>query len=203
MSLQSYQLVDRDQLALDISDIHKQSLANTSIDDFKHLSKMERWGKVCTLLGYATAWIVPNPISALLISQGSFTRWTQVGHPISHRAYNKIAGEQVNYTSKKFAQGWRRFLDWPDFDVFGGGIFSGVLGIGSLADCNIGTCSGGDYGDGDHGEGAESGRTFGDGVPRNEDGAGGYGDGASLYCIRRKALPRSLTVVDNRHRTSC
>ncbi len=120
MSLQSYQSVDRDQLALDINDIHKQSLANTSIDDFKHLSKMERWGKLCTLLGYATAWIVPNPISALLISQGSFTRWTQVGHPISHRAYNKIAGAQVNYTSKKFAQGWRRFLDWPDWMTLAG-----------------------------------------------------------------------------------
>ena len=120
LSLQSYQSVDRDQLALDISDIHKQSLANTSIDDFKHLSKMERWGKACTLLGYATAWIIPNPISALLISQGSFTRWTQVGHPISHRAYNKIAGEQVNYTSKKFAQGWRRFLDWPDWMTLAG-----------------------------------------------------------------------------------
>jgi hypothetical protein len=49
--------------------------------DFKHLKKMERWGQLCSLLGYGTAWIFPNPVSALLISQGSFTRWTQMTHP--------------------------------------------------------------------------------------------------------------------------
>jgi fatty acid desaturase len=84
-------------------------------DDFTHLLKMERWGKVCSLLGYATAWLMPNPLSALLISQGSFTRWTQVGHPVVHRAYDKLRGVDKNYTSKKFAHGWRRFLDWPDW----------------------------------------------------------------------------------------
>lgn len=115
MSLQSYQAVDRNQLVKDINEIHQQALATIGIDDFKHLKKMERWGKICSLVGYATAWIFPNPFSALLISQGSFTRWTQVGHPIVHRAYNKIEGVSHHYTSKTFAQGWRRFLDWPDW----------------------------------------------------------------------------------------
>ena len=115
LSLHSYQSVDREQLAKDISEIHQQALANIGIDDFEHLKKMERWGKVCSIIGYGTAWLFPNPISALLISQGSFTRWTQVGHPIVHRAYNKIDGVDKNYTSKNFAQGWRRFLDWPDW----------------------------------------------------------------------------------------
>ena len=115
MSLHSYQSVDREQLAKDITAIHQQSLAETGLNDFAHLTKMERWGKFCSLLGYATAWIMPNPVSALLISQGSFTRWTQVGHPVVHRAYNKLEGVDKNYTSKKFAQGWRRFLDWPEW----------------------------------------------------------------------------------------
>jgi hypothetical protein len=115
LSLNSYQSVNREQLAKDITAIHKQSLAETSIEDFKHLKKMERWGKACSFIGYASAWIIPNPISALLISQGSFTRWTQVGHPVIHRALDKVDGVQENYTSKKFAQGWRRFIDWPDW----------------------------------------------------------------------------------------
>jgi fatty acid desaturase len=115
LSLHSYQSVDREQLAKDISEIHQQVLANIGINDFKHLTKMERWGKICSAIGYATAWIAPNPFSAFLISQGSFTRWTQVVHPVGHRAYDKIENINEKYTSKKFAQGWRRFIDWPDW----------------------------------------------------------------------------------------
>ncbi|MDD2661911.1 MAG: fatty acid desaturase, partial [Methylomonas lenta] len=82
MSLHSYQSVDREQLAKDVTEIHRQALANIGADDFAHLKKMERWGQFCSLIGYGTAWIFPNPISALLISQGSFTRWTQMTHPV-------------------------------------------------------------------------------------------------------------------------
>ncbi|NOQ37062.1 MAG: fatty acid desaturase [Methylococcaceae bacterium] len=115
MSLNSYQTVDREQLAKDLNEIHQDVLSRIGEADFTHLKKMERWGRVCSLLGYGTAWIFPNPISALLISQGSFTRWTQMTHPVVHKGYDKIANVPDSYTSKKFAQGWRRFLDWPDW----------------------------------------------------------------------------------------
>ena len=120
MSLNSYQSVNRTQLAKDITELHQQALADIGVEDFKHLKSMERWGKLCSFIGYSTAWILPNPISALLISQGSFTRWTQVGHPVVHRAYNKGQDAPEHYTSKKFAQGWRRFLDWPDWMTMAG-----------------------------------------------------------------------------------
>lgn len=120
MSLHSYQSVNREQLAKDMTAIHQQSLADTGISDFKHLTKMEKWGKICSIIGYGTAWIFPNPFSALLISQGSFTRWTQVGHPTVHRAYDKIESGDKNYTSKTFARGWRRFIDWPDWFTMAG-----------------------------------------------------------------------------------
>ncbi len=115
MSLNSYQNVDREQLAKDLDEIHKQTLARISEKDFTHLKKMQRWGKLCSILGYGTAWITPNPFSALLISQGSFTRWTHFAHPIVHKGYDKVPNIPKHYTSKKFAQGWRRFLDWPDW----------------------------------------------------------------------------------------
>ncbi|MDX8397424.1 MAG: fatty acid desaturase [Mariprofundaceae bacterium] len=115
MSLNSYQTVDRKQLAKDLDEIHQEVLERIGEADFKHLKKMERWGRICSFLGYATAWIFPNPISALLISQGSFTRWTQMTHPIVHKGYDKIANVPASYTSKKFAVGWRRFKDWPDW----------------------------------------------------------------------------------------
>jgi fatty acid desaturase len=84
-------------------------------DDLRFFKKMEWWGRLCTIAGYATAWILPNPISALLISQGIFTRWALVTHPISHGGYDKIPGVPKRYTSKGFASGWRRFLDWGDW----------------------------------------------------------------------------------------
>ncbi|NOQ14885.1 MAG: fatty acid desaturase [Methyloprofundus sp.] len=115
MSLNSYQNVDREALAKDLDAIHKEALSRVGEQDFKHLKKMERWGQVCSLLGYGSAWVFPNPISALLISQGSFTRWTQMTHPIVHKGYDKISNVPDSYNSKKFAQGWRRFLDWPDW----------------------------------------------------------------------------------------
>ena len=115
MSLNSYQNVDREALAKDLDEIYQEALLRIGEQDYKHLQKMERWGRVCSLLGYGTAWILPNPLSALLISQGSFTRWTQMTHPIVHKGYDKIDNAPDHYTSKKFAQGWRRFIDWPDW----------------------------------------------------------------------------------------
>ncbi|WP_426994568.1 fatty acid desaturase family protein [Methylomonas sp. CM2] len=115
MSLSSYQSVDREQLAKDISELHRQALADIGPEDYRHMKRMERWGQLSSLAGYATAWLAPNPVSALLISQGSFTRWTQVAHPIQHRGYDKVDAAPKHYKSRHFAQGWRRFLDWPDW----------------------------------------------------------------------------------------
>ncbi len=85
--------------------------------DFKHLRKIERWGRLCSVAGYATAWIVPNPVSACMISQGSFTRWTMVTHHVTHRGYDKVPGVPPRYTSKHFARRWRRLVDWLDWIV--------------------------------------------------------------------------------------
>jgi fatty acid desaturase len=36
-------------------------------------------------------------------------------HHVGHRGYDKVPGVPAKYTSKVFAQGTRRFLDWPDW----------------------------------------------------------------------------------------
>ena len=97
--------------------IKRELDASRSEADFRHLRKIERWGRLCSVAGYATAWIVPNPISAFLISQGNFTRWTMVTHHVTHRGYDKTPGVPRRYTSKHFARGWRRFVDWLDWIV--------------------------------------------------------------------------------------
>ena len=107
----------RAQFAAEIEALRLELRSLEGPADFAHLRKLERWGRWCTIAGFATAWIVPNPLSALLISQGIFTRWTIVTHAVSHRAYDRIPGVPPRYTSRVFARGWRRFLDWFDWIV--------------------------------------------------------------------------------------
>ena len=109
--------VDYQEFADDLKEIRRDLDAARSEADFKHLRKIERWGRLCTVAGYATAWIAPNPVSAFLISQGNFTRWTMVAHHVTHRGYDKTPGVPRRYNSKRFARRWRRYVDWLDWIV--------------------------------------------------------------------------------------
>jgi fatty acid desaturase len=84
--------------------------------DLAHLRRLELLGSAATALGLATAWIAPNPISMAALSFGRSTRWMFMHH-VGHRGYDKVPGVPARLTSKGFARGWRRFLDWPDWMV--------------------------------------------------------------------------------------
>ena len=73
-----------------------------------HLRQQARWGRVCTVLGYGTAWIFPNPLSAVLMALGMSTRWTIVAHHTLHRALDRSTGVEDTETSRAFARGRRR-----------------------------------------------------------------------------------------------
>lgn len=99
----------------ELETLKKTSDQAISEKDTFHFRKIERWGRLCTLAGYATAWIIPNPISILLLSQGRFTRWAVVAHHILHQGYDRVPNMPHHYRSDRFAQGWRRTLDWCDW----------------------------------------------------------------------------------------
>src|SRR5690606_14631012 len=82
-------------------------------EDLRHLRRTEWIGRLGTILGYATAWIAPNPLSALGIGLGRSTRWLLMHH-IGHRGYDRVPGVPVERTSRGFAKGHRRFLDFAD-----------------------------------------------------------------------------------------
>lgn len=109
------QHVNLQAFAADLEALKQRALAELGEQDYRHLRKMERWGRLCTLAGYGTAWIFPNPLSALLISQGNLTRWALFNHHIGHRGYDRIKNIPARYHSKTFAKGWRRWIDWPDW----------------------------------------------------------------------------------------
>ncbi len=81
-----------------------------------HLRRQAFWGDLCSALGYATAWLGPNPVSATLIALGMSARWTIIAHHTSHRALDRVGGDVAHHeTSKGFAKGRRRWFDWFDW----------------------------------------------------------------------------------------
>jgi fatty acid desaturase len=82
--------------------------------DLRHLRMVEWAGRLCSLLGLATAWIAPNPASVFLLAQGMMARFI-IGHQIGHGSYDGIVGVPKRYCRKHFARGWRRFVDWLDW----------------------------------------------------------------------------------------
>lgn len=110
-----YSAVDQKALQRDIEAI-KSTIGASTEEDFKHLKKLELWGRLAAFIGYATAWIFPfNPIAALLISTSNISRWANIAHPVLHGGYDRVPGVPARYTRKGFAKGWRRIVDWMDW----------------------------------------------------------------------------------------
>lgn len=104
--------VDPDAFLTDLKALRADLDAAAGEEDVEHLGRMAAWGRVCSILGWGTAWIAPNPLSILGISQGIVTRWCMIGHHVLHRGYDRLPGVPKRFTSKEFARGARSFLDW-------------------------------------------------------------------------------------------
>ncbi len=107
--------LDYDAFARDLDAIRAEAVASIGPDDLTHLKKLERWGRACEAFGYATAWVAPNPVSAVAIALGSTARWTIITHHVTHGGMDRVPGAPLRYTSKGFAKGQRRLLDWFDW----------------------------------------------------------------------------------------
>ncbi len=106
--------VDAEALLNDIRALRAEVDASLGEADAAHLRRIERWGRAATVLGLATCWLVPNPLSAVALSLGRSTRWLLMHH-VGHRGYDRVPGLPPERTSKAFAKGRRRFLDWFDW----------------------------------------------------------------------------------------
>ncbi len=126
-----YKDVNKEQLQIDIDSI-KKTIGDPTQEDFKHLLKLERWGRYCTFLGFSLIlaisflettsyalhsfvfWILALG-AAFSIGVGNVGRWANVTHPILHGAYDKVPDIPYRYTKAGYAQGWRRYVDWLDW----------------------------------------------------------------------------------------
>lgn len=100
----------------DLRELREEIDAALGPEDLAHLRKIERWGRAATAAGLLTCWIAPNPFSAVALSFGRSTRWILMHH-IGHRGYDRVPGVPARFTSKVFARGMRRFIDWADWMV--------------------------------------------------------------------------------------
>jgi fatty acid desaturase len=106
--------VDVDAFHEDIRALRAEIDASIGEADLEHLRRIETWGRVATVLGLAASWIAPNPLSAVGMGLGRSTRWLLMHH-VGHRGYDRVPGAPVERTSKGFAKGNRRFVDWLDW----------------------------------------------------------------------------------------
>lgn len=106
--------VDVDAFLADLQVLRETVQASLGPEDVAHLRKIERIGRFSSALGYATAWLGPNPVSMVGLAFGRSTRWLLMHH-IGHRGYDKVPEIPARYTSRVFARGSRRFLDWADW----------------------------------------------------------------------------------------
>jgi fatty acid desaturase len=106
--------VDLEGFHREIQALRREIVASLGPDDLAHLLRIERVGRGFTALGLMTAWIAPNPVSALSLAVGKSTRWLLMHH-VGHRGYDRVPGVPERLTSHGFAKGARRFLDWPDW----------------------------------------------------------------------------------------
>lgn len=97
----------------EISDLGKKLSAQQGPADVAHLQKIIWWSRLCQWIGVATMWYAVNPVSIFLLSLGTMTRWTIVGHHVCHGGFDKCS----SYSRFKFGVGslWRRTIDWLDW----------------------------------------------------------------------------------------
>lgn len=124
--------VDRVAFLHDVDALHARLVAGLGAEDLRHLRRMIRASRACSVGGYLgaalaghlllvttgpTAWITAGllgPLAMLLLSLGTYSRWI-VMHHVGHRGYDKVPGVPPHLTSRRFARGARRYLDWLDW----------------------------------------------------------------------------------------
>ncbi len=102
---------DWEGLTEDLNELGRRLRQEGAEGDLPHLRKIEWWGRLCTIVGLATAWWFVNPLSIVALSMGRVARWAMVGHHVSHRGYDRVGGPK----GKDFAEGRRRVVDWVDW----------------------------------------------------------------------------------------
>src|SRR4051812_37173601 len=115
MAAVSLEHVDVGAFGRDLDALRAEVDESIGAEDLNHLRRFEIAGRLASMVGYATAWLLFNPLSAFLISLGAFVRWSIFMHHVGHKAYDDLPDVPARFTSSRFGSGARRFIDWLDW----------------------------------------------------------------------------------------
>ena len=118
--------VDLAAFGKECDEIGKELSKNQGPEDVKHLEKIVMWSRSCQWIGLALICLRSFPMPSLLsafcflasvflLSVGTMTRWTIIGHHVCHGGFDKCSKQK--YSRFKFGVGstWRRAVDWLDW----------------------------------------------------------------------------------------
>ena len=93
----------------------KELRADRRPEDRAHFARIALAGRLLGLLGLSVAWLGINPVSILALGVAAVIRWAIVAHHVLHGAFDKDPDAPEKWKSSRFAQGWRRYVDWLDW----------------------------------------------------------------------------------------
>jgi fatty acid desaturase len=107
--------LDYDAFGKDVSALGKELQKLGGAEDVAHLNKIVRWRNAAAIIGLATMWTTPNPLTIAALSTWTYASWTMIAHHTCHGGYNRV--EAGRFNSRGFALGSirKRALDWLDW----------------------------------------------------------------------------------------
>eukprot|EP00469_Lotharella_globosa_P007886 CAMPEP_0167781110 /NCGR_PEP_ID=MMETSP0111_2-20121227/5744_1 /TAXON_ID=91324 /ORGANISM="Lotharella globosa, Strain CCCM811" /LENGTH=434 /DNA_ID=CAMNT_0007671723 /DNA_START=78 /DNA_END=1382 /DNA_ORIENTATION=- len=108
--------LDLEAFRKDIRALGKKLESEQGEADMQHLKKIIDFSNLCGVVGLATMFTDPNPITVLALSLWTYSRWTMIAHHTCHGGYTK-EDETGRFNRGKFAIGnlQRRMFDWFDW----------------------------------------------------------------------------------------
>lgn len=103
-----------DAFAQELNSLQHRLRQSVGDDDVRYIRNCEIAGRLCTLAGFATAWLLINPVSITLIAIGQMIRWG-IAHHVLHRAFDNIPNVPKRFRGSHFGRGWRRLWDWNEW----------------------------------------------------------------------------------------
>jgi len=72
--------LDYEGFGKEVSALGAELLREGGNDDVEHLNKMVQWRNIAAIVGVATMWMDPNPLTVLALSTWTYSSWTMIAH---------------------------------------------------------------------------------------------------------------------------
>ena len=107
--------LDYEGFGKEVSALGAELMKDGGQDDVDHLKKIVLWRNVAAVVGVASMWMSPNPLTVMALSTWTYASWTMIAHHTCHGGYNRV--DAGGFNSRGFALGSvvQRVKDWLDW----------------------------------------------------------------------------------------